>query len=361
MNIRRKITCYTSEIPLNCRVDSDIYTNNGVLLCQRGTLVSSVVRDKLSRYRNKVEFYILTDENSEIASNTDFKKDDTSWNLSDSLRKHTQTNIAEMYNNINEPEKMVNLAENICTGLCDSICNSENVGINLLNLKISDEYTFKHSVDVATMSALIANALGESDSYIKDTAMAGILHDIGKSRVPIEVLNKPSRLTSDEFEVIKKHPLWGYEMLKEVPDISEEIRQAILQHHENIDGTGYPLGLKGNRILKMAKILTIADVYDALVTSRPYKGAKTPATAIEIMLGMFNKFELEILTAFLGVVFAYPNGTEVTLNKAQGKFEQCVVIKQSSGYPIRPVVKSLETGEIYDLVNDLQCLSYVIV
>ena len=135
------------------------------------------------------------------------------------------------------------------------------------------------------------------------------------------------------------------------------MRKAILNHHENIDGTGYPRQLSGNEIGKMAQIISIVDVYDALVTKRPYKEAKSPAEAIEMMFAMSNKFNLDIFRTFLSVVNIYPNGSTVKLSNGQ----VATVLRQNKSYPLRPVIKITSIKTIVDLSIDKNYLSTVIV
>ena len=137
----------------------------------------------------------------------------------------------------------------------------------------------------------------------------------------------------------------------------KKLKKAVLEHHENIDGSGYPLGIKDGKICKMAKILTIVDVYDALVTERPYKKAKSPADALEILMGMSNKFDLDILKVFINCVILYTIGSTIRLSNGA----LCVVLKNNENYPLRPVCQNIFTGEKYDLLNDRNCLSIVIV
>lgn len=247
----------------------------------------------------------------------------------------------------------------MCAEACSFLMamKANEIGINLSKLKVSDEYTYKHSVDVGVMSATLAKHLGFDDSFIKDIAVAGLLHDLGKERVPTEILNKPAKLTDEEFSIMKLHPVHGYSILRDSKDLSEEIRRGILNHHENIDGSGYPRGLKDVEIGDMGKIIAITDVFDALVTARPYKAAKTPSQAIEIMFTMFTKFDVDYFRGFLDIINAYPNGSLIKLSNG----ELATVLKQNRSYPLRPVIQLDETGQIVDMANDQEYLCVTIV
>lgn len=244
----------------------------------------------------------------------------------------------------------------VTEALMSSLNNSKSASISLDILKVSDEYTFKHSVDVGAMSLILSKELGESREFMEHVALAGILHDIGKSKVPLEILNKTSKLDDEEWKIMQMHPIYGFQMICKIDNIPKCVKEGVIQHHEAMDGSGYPLGLKGDKIGKIAKILTIADVYDALVTQRPYKEAKSPSVALEILMGMFNKFDIDMLTTFIKCIILYPVGSEIELSNGA----HCVVVKNNKGYPLRPLCENIETGERYDLLNDLKCLSLVI-
>ena len=151
-------------------------------------------------------------------------------------------------------------------------------------LRIFDEYTFAHTVNVSTLCAAIAMVLKLTDKEIQDITLGGLLHDIGKMRVPIEILNKPGKLTSDEFEFIKNHTWFGYEIITNEMRLPEHIAKVALEHQERYGGGGYPLGLKGDKITLFGQISSVADVYDALVSNRVYKNAVLSEAAVQIML-----------------------------------------------------------------------------
>lgn len=355
----KSIECYTSEIPLGSHIESDIYTLSDTLLVPAGTSVTDKVIKKLKNYLGKVKISIKLD----VAKNKDFNilineadEQDKIFKLSNSIKSRTLESVELMYNGSSK-EDIQKSAITITNTLVSSLDYSKAVSISLDSLKVSDEYTFKHCVDVGAMSMVIARKLGESNKFIKDIALAGVLHDLGKSKIPLDILNKPGKLTDEEWSIMKKHSTYSYQMIKDIDTISNEIKRAVLEHHENVDGTGYPLGLTGDKICKMAKIITIADVYDALVTERPYKKAKSPADALEIIMGMSNKFDIDILQVFIKCIILYPIGTTIKLSNG----DLCVVLKNNENYPLRPVCQNIKTGQIYDLLNDQACLCLVIV
>ena len=354
----REIDGYVTDLPLGCITESDIYTDRGVLLCPKMTIIDEKMMETLSNYKGKIHVLVSYEGDDEVPElSADLRPEmDYSIDFEDSFKQYAVESLSSLYSNLEDVEGLTSGVKEIGNKVCRIIDNSKELSINLSKLKVSDEYTYKHSVDVGTMAGVLAKYLGESEKFVHDITVAGLLHDIGKEKIPPEIINKPSRLTEEEFTVIKAHPVYGYHLLMDSRSVSEEIRQGILNHHENVDGTGYPRGLKEDQIGKMGQIISIVDVYDALVTKRSYKDAKTPAQAIEIMFTMSNKFNREYFKGFLSVVNIYPNGSEVTLSNG----DRAVVLRQNKSYPLRPVVRTIDDNKIIDLARDHDYLATVI-
>ena len=352
--MKKEIDGYISDLPDGCITETDIYTSNGVLLCPKLTIINKKVMETLKSYKGRIHVTISYTE-PEQPIDTIPEKDD-SLDFSESLKTYALESITNIQNNLDNPRELAKNAMDISHEINNVISHSKVLGINLSKLKISDEYTYKHSVDVGTIAGLIAAHMGESERFVHDITISGILHDIGKEKIPKEILNKPSKLTDEEFKIIQLHPLYGYQILKPCRDLTEEIKQGVLNHHENIDGTGYPRKLNMQQMGKMEKILAIADVFDALTTQRPYKNAKTPAQSIEIMFTMSNKFDMKIFRAFLDIVNAYPNGSIVKLSNGMSG----TVIRQNKSYPLRPVIQIENKKEPIDLSTNIEYLSTII-
>ncbi len=355
--MRKQIIGHIEDLPENCILESDLLSDQNVLLLPRMTVVTEEVKNSMKNYRGLVSISVTTLDDEQVSEGDLDVENDESIVFDEEFKKYAAESITNIYKNISEPDEITDAVESLSTDLCDFINSSVSLGVNLAKLKISDEYTYKHSVDVGTISAVIAADMDYDETFVHNVAIAGILHDLGKEKIPKEILNKTSRLDSREFNIMKMHPVYSYQIMREAKDIPEEIRQGMLNHHENKDGTGYPRKLMDKDIGDMAKIITIADVFDALVTERSYKKAKTAAEAIEIMFTMSSKFDFEIFKAFLDIINAYPNGTEILLSNN----EKAVVIKQNKSYPLRPVIKIMDTDEVVDLATDSHYLSVVIV
>jgi len=154
----------------------------------------------------------------------------------------------------------------------DKVVTLKGTTLNLVELKNYDDYTYTHSLNVALLSLLMGKKLGYNEDQLKILGVGGMLHDIGKIRIPLEILNKPDRLTPKEFEIMKRHPVYGFEMVKDV--YSRFVQSIVLYHHEKVSGTGYPLGKKGSEMGEMAQVASLCDVFDAITSARPYKPAQ---------------------------------------------------------------------------------------
>lgn len=204
----------------------------------------------------------------------------------------------------------------------------------LIEIKSADEYTYTHCLNVAFYSMLIAKWLGLSGACIVEAIQAGLLHDIGKVRIPDEILNKKGKLSPEEYEEIKNHSRYGYEMIETVPELSDRVKYAVLAHHERIDGSGYPSGLLGDSIELYARIVAVADVYDAMTQNRVYKKKVSPFETFQMFLTIgIGTFDTTVLRAFLRNLSAFYVGTNVQLSN--GDIGQVVYVPpQDIVYPV---------------------------
>ena len=282
-------------------------------------------------------------------------KDPAKVQISESVRTRVAQGVQYLYQDTQSAD-FTNASRSITDDLLKAIEDNDAVAVDIGALKVSDEYTFKHSVDVATISMILAKQMKLPDNEIHDIGVSGLLHDIGKTMIPNEILNKPGRLTDDEFNIMKKHSVYGYNMLKDRKDLNNSILMGVLQHHERIDGTGYPLGFDAPKICQFAKILSVADVYDALVTKRPYKDALSQRDAVEMLMSMTNQLDIGVMRAFMSSMILYPVDSIVQLSNG----EKARVVKNSEYYILRPTVVGVDSGRVYNLGNDLKCASIII-
>lgn len=240
----------------------------------------------------------------------------------------------------------IDAALEVASDITEELSLNGDINVNLVSLRTSLDYTYKHSVSVAILSVLTGIGLGLKKSMLKELAASGLLHDIGKLNIPVDILQKPGPLTDEEYELVKAHSELGYEKLKGNINISSKTKMGVYMHHENMNGTGYPLGLQGNQIYMFAKIIHIADVYDAITSERTYKKAQSPQEAIEFLMNHAGSmFQPEYVKAFITYIPVYPKGRNVVLSDGS----VAVVVENRQHNTLYPVVRRLSDGETIDL------------
>lgn len=216
-----------------------------------------------------------------------------------------------------------------------SVIRNPGALISLTRLKTADDYTYMHSVAVCGLMIALGRQMGLEESLVKSLGMAGLLHDVGKMAIPDEILNKPGRLTDDEFGVIKSHPVQGWEMLKDSEEVDEITLDVCLHHHEKMDGSGYPEKLSADSISLYAKMGAVCDVYDAITSNRSYKEGWAPADSIRKMASWKGgHFDVVIFDHFVRTIGIYPTGTLVKLSNGR----LAVVLDQGVNL-LKPTVK----------------------
>lgn len=287
--------------------------------------------------------------------------------INENLKITILRDIKKNFNNYKNNQGEINpyIVENIskiARSLVLDILSNDEILINLIDLKNYDDYTYRHSLCVAILSITTGISLELNENMLTEIAICGLLHDIGKMTIPINIINKPDLLTPEEFELVKRHPITAVKILKKNRFITQPILDGILSHHEKYDGTGYPNGLKGDDIPLYGKILAVADVYDALTSTRSYRRACFPNEAIEYVMGCADiHFDYEILQAFLKNIAAYPIGTFVSLSDGN----VAIVVKNLNVNPLRPIIRIINkdgtTSEDINLSYNLDFMNITIV
>jgi HD-GYP domain-containing protein (c-di-GMP phosphodiesterase class II) len=226
---------------------------------------------------------------------------------------------------------------NACLPLVDdisaSVTRDPGAFISLARLKRQDEYTYMHSVAVCALMVGLARQLGLDEAQTRRAGLAGMMHDVGKALVPLDLLNKPGKLTPEEFRTVASHPVRGHELLMVGSEVDELVADVCLHHHEKFDGTGYPHGLKGDAISLFARMGAVCDVYDAVTSDRPYKKAWDPAESMRQMAQWKGHFDPAVFQAFIKTLGIYPIGSLVRL-----KSDRLAVVC-SKGALLTPKVK----------------------
>lgn len=254
----------------------------------------------------------------------------------------------------------VQKAREIVDSIIDELLDSPEMLVNLQDIRAKDEYTFGHSVNVSVLSLMMGIALGYDRMKLRELGTGTLLHDIGKVCIPDSILKKPGKLTKEEFDEIKRHTVYGYQMLKENGNISGYSCYVALCHHERPDGKGYPFGLKDDHIHQFAKITAICDVYDALTSERVYRKKMKIPDAVEYLKSMaMSQFDYDLVKVFLRFIALYPVGSGVILNTGQ----KAIVVRNNPEMPNRPVVRVIgeKQDESYKELDLMKHLSVFIV
>jgi len=281
--------------------------------------------------------------------------------VSDQLRAAAAKQVQDLFHAVSRgasgrvvreaAKRLLNVAESIVEEVL-----SAPVAAELVAIKTHDAYTLQHSVEVAAACVLLGLQIGASRSSLRELALGGLLHDLGKVRIPAEVLNKTGPLTTEEWELVKQHPTWGFEIISAM-DLEEVTPKHIAwQHHERQDGKGYPRGLRGtnrvardhaeflagNRIALCAEICAVADVYCAMRSDRPYRPAMPPEEAVAALReAAGSQLNRELVNLFLRTVPVFPPGITVRLYSGQFNGYFARVVRCSRGTPDKPVIRLL--------------------
>jgi len=260
--------------------------------------------------------------------------------ITDSFHKIKGLNFQDASLVLDKQSKVIGV---IVDDLLDSILNSEEILTVLTDAFLYDEYLYQHSFQVTLYSLAIAKELGYSSNDLRNIGIGAMLHDVGKLMVPTSILLKPGRLSDEEYETMKHHTTYGFEILRNLHTISLLVAHCAFQHHERLDGSGYPRGLVDYEIHPYAKVIAVADVFDAVTSNRVYREKMLPSQGICIIdAGSGTLYDAKVVEALKRSVVHYPNGTIVMLSDGR----RGVVAKQNIADSSRPIIRIFEENQI---------------
>ncbi len=232
-----------------------------------------------------------------------------------------------------------------CAALIAASKTTVDLFDKLHNMRLDDDSVYAHCLNVALISRMMGKWLRFSHQDLDTITLCGLFHDIGKTSIPDEILNKPDKYTDEEFEMIKQHPLFSYKILKHLP-IDKRIKKAALQHHERCDGSGYPQSLKGDEIDEFAGIIAIADVYDATTAARPYRSPLCPFQAIDMFeRDGLQKYSPQYILTFLNRIATTYQNNRVLLNNGHS----ATIVMINPSHLTKPMLQ-MDDGSIIDML-----------
>jgi HD-GYP domain-containing protein (c-di-GMP phosphodiesterase class II) len=328
------------------RLSRPVYGQKGQLLLNRGIELTT------SYIKGLKEHNVLAATVESMPYGMRFLNDQEAESaLEESVRVQAMSSLKNWADTNRRRDEFTGVVESVAT-IVDEILNGKIPSGGLAEISVADVYTFAHSIDVCVFSVFMGVKYGYKKDDLLVLGIGSVLHDLGKTKVSPEILNKPGKLTEVEFQEVKNHSAWGYEMLIEDTSnqVSDRALAIVLNHHERYNGSGYPRGLKGEEISDMASICALADVYNAMTTERVYRKAFPPNEAYEMILTYGDRdIKYELVRLFSTCVYPYPIETLVLLST--GKVGCVTGIYRN--LPFRPVVTVLGTEENIDLSKEL--------
>lgn len=329
------ISIHISESEPGMIIAEDIYNKYGAILLHKNSILDSYTIEKLESLR--VDYFKVFEEYAPVET---VAPDLTA------IYEENVSDFKEIIRDIGNGKTLDTIkVQNIVNDLQETFTSVKDIIDSLNAVREIDDYTYTHSVNVSLLSSLISRWLNLDETQCKLISYCGLLHDIGKSKIPAEILSKPGPLTPTEFEEIKKHPIMGYKILEKNIALNKNIAIGVLMHHEREDGSGYPFNLKSSQIHLYAKIVAIADIFDAMTSNRVYKNRETPFEVFRIYESEYlTKCDTNILLTFLKRIASFYIGNKVKLNT--GHIGEIIFINEKC--ISKPMIK-LNSSRIIDL------------
>lgn len=336
----------TCNLKVGMTLACNIYNADGKMLLSAGTVLNQTYIMKLKSLSIPGVYVHLGDKDFDVELPEEILSEETKILVTKNLFRTFQK--CQLTNNL-DVEKVQETTQTII----ENLLQNKNSVHQLTDVRRYDNYTFYHSISVCALATMLGILRGYTPKRLSEVSIGALLHDVGKVKISPNILNKPGKLTGEEMQVMKTHSEEGFQLLRKNRELSVVPMHVAYQHHEKFDGTGYPRGLKGNSIHEYARIVAIADVYDALTSDRAYKKACHPYEAYKIMIEMVNHhFDPELLELFFNHVAVFPVGTTVRLN--DGSY--AIVTEIRTRETFTPTVKFL-ADENYNKITGDVCIN----
>ncbi|CAN7678445.1 HD-GYP domain-containing protein [Paenibacillus sp. LjRoot153] len=320
------------------RLAKNIYNDDGMVLLAVNVELTQRLLDRLFSYG--IDYIYIEDARTNDIIQPDVIQDETRSKAVTEIRntfkkvmedsnKRGAVNYYDIGRNFRDVMKMI----------IDDLSAHEGAMVMLNNMNVKDNYLFQHSVNVSIYAIMLGISYGYSRDKLETLGLGALLHDIGKTKVPLGILRKPSQLTPDEFKEMKNHTTYGFNLLKDEPNIPLLSAHCALQHHERINGSGYPRGIQGNEINEFSRWIGLVDSYDAMTTTRVYRRPLLPHEAMEqLFAGSGTMYDQSQIALFRDKIAIYPLGITVRLNTG----EYGIVSKLNMAVPQRPTIRVLQ-------------------
>lgn len=338
-----------SNLTGNEILEENIYNQLGALILSKGKRLSANMKKRL--IENGITYVYISDE-KDNKPEIDAKEAEPEIKAKEKiikLKKDTLSRLPVIFNELlNNNGKAVYELMSIADEFSENIKQPDIINNNLYGIDIYDDYTYMHSIDTAIMSVLLGKAIDSNLKFIRTLALSAILCDIGNIKISSSLINKKGRLTTEEFNIIMQHPKLGFDILIKLGIKDKELLYGVLQHHERYNGKGYPLGLSGNEISYISKIISICDVYTAISSDRSYRKRFSPQEAYNyIIKGAGISFDPFIVSKFKENFPIYPVGCIVKLsNGITGS-----VLRQNKDFWDKPVILAGEKDSVGNGLN----------
>lgn len=339
----------TNELLIGQVIAEDIFANTQFPIILKNTMITQEHLHILTAFQI-TNIPVLVDNNvkKSIETNENSKLDIPTVKISFETKfQQAVHNFKKLFVGWEAGSKIdITKVREIILPLVEEFLEDRSILFNLNHFSNSKEYLYNHCISTGLIAALITHKLGYNQGYVFQMAIAGSLADSGMAKVPYRIREKRGSLNETEFSEIRKHPLYSFQMVKSLPAIKEEMKLAIYQHHERLDGSGYVDGVKLGKISLFSQTIAIADTFHAMTSDRVYCPKESPFKVIEMIKEYeFGKFDIKVVHALTDLVASLPIGTQVEVSNLG--FGEIIFINHLS--PTRPLIKLQNTGEIIDL------------